>query len=237
MEGEDIQQIKLEDSNSQNNGLENSSENPVTMPNTNDVKTESHAIFAKFMHERYFQSFQYIQFNGQRADQSIQTYITIFTATIGVMIVVLTTNMNQAESVFWGTISAALLIIGIVGVITGLRFTATRGRRDNEKNRVHHIQNYFKRLDPDSFEKYQVSIQSVPQNYKYWFTPFLWAFGIIHCAFFAISFAIFAGGFVLSLGYLLINQVWWLSILGIGIFSASAIFYTRVSKILMRIHF
>ncbi len=205
-----------------------------TEPQTERDKDTPQAILAKFFHERFFQSLAYRQFLTQRADQAIQTYLTVLTAIIGVFIVIWTSTLGQTPEILWGAFAAVLFVIGVVGIVTALRFTAYRRMRSYEKNRIAQLQRYFADLDAAAFDKYEFRLQETPVTFNYWYNPFLWAFGILHAGLPSVALGIVLAILSSPPGYSVSQNLWWILILsGLACF-ASIFFYIRLHNNLSR---
>jgi hypothetical protein len=188
---------------------------------------EKEKQFSQFVHDRFYHSLQYVQFLTQRAEQAIQTYLTIFTASLGGLVVLLSSSQWQISE-FFGVVAIVILMIGTIGVITTIRLTAYRNMRDRELNRLHEIQKYFREINPAAFDKHQIGILPKGEVAKYWYTPLLWGFGIFHAILPGISVSIMVSIVVSSLGYSINLHIWWIVLLGIILCSSSAIVFNRV---------
>lgn len=205
-----------------------------TAPQAERSKDPRPAIIAGFFHERFFQSLEYLQFLTQRADQAIQTYLTVLTAIIGVFIVIWTSSLGQTPEILGGAFAAVLFVIGVVGVVTALRFTAYRRMRNYEKNRIAQLQGYFADLDAATFDKYEFRMQEAPVTFKYWYIPFLWAFGIVHAGLPSLALGIVLAILSSPPGYSASQNLWWILIVsGLACF-ASIFFYIRLHNNLSR---
>lgn len=190
--------------------------------------------FSRFLHDRFFNSIQYVTFLTQRADQAVQTYLTVLTASLGALIVLVTSSARQSSDTLQGTVAAVLLVIGVVGVVTSLRFVAYRRMRDIEKNRLYDIQQYFKEIDSIAFDKHNVGIGQAPKEVRYWHTPIVWGFGVFHAFLLAASITALIWLLVTTMGLPTDRNLWWILLVGVALCFCSIFIYSRGHRSQMR---